>query len=296
MTTNVTYWVASHLTGIFEIVDQATDLLLKGSRGAGISIDRGVTTTVSASENPDIHVYFDGKSILIEEAAITSKIIDLVLPQEDHSYFRVEHNFEVPLSAGYGASAAGALGCAFALNDFFHLGHSELDLFHIAHQAEVQLKSGLGDILGLYQGGLEIRTKPGAPRLGKTIAFTNDQEWKLATISFGPISTAKILSDPEKRGIVSCVGHSVLKDLLQNPTFSEFIRQSQQFTESVGLMSLELREFSSSLPRDIESAQIMLGNSLFLFYKDQEVLDEIQRFNTDVIQEEICQETVIRRK
>jgi pantoate kinase len=87
-----------------------------------------------------------------------------------------------------------------------------------------------------------------------------------------------------------------MKDLLQKPTFTEFIRLSQRFTESVGLMSPGLRKFTNSLEKRIETAQIMLGNSLFLFYKEQEVLDELQRSIPDIFQEEICQETVIRRK
>jgi pantoate kinase len=38
LTNDVSYWVASHLTGIFEIRDESNDLLRKGSRGAGLSI------------------------------------------------------------------------------------------------------------------------------------------------------------------------------------------------------------------------------------------------------------------
>ena len=296
MTKKVTYWIASHLTGFFEIVDQASDPLLRGSRGAGLSIGRGVTTSILASDDPNIQIYFDANIIGYEKAAITTKVIDLLLPQHEKKHFQVQHQFEVPLSAGYGASAAGALGCAFALNDFFNLGYSKLALFQVAHRAEVLLKSGLGDILGLYQGGLEIRTKPGAPGFGETMAFTNEEEWKLATTSLGSISTADILSDSEKREVVSCTGYRGMRDLLQKPTFTEFIRLSQRFTESVGLMSPNLRKFTNLLDKGIETAQIMLGNSLFLFYKEQAIIDDLKHSTSGIIQEEICQETVIRRK
>ena len=296
MTSNVTYWVASHLTGIFEIVDQAADFLQRGSRGAGISINRGVSTTISESDSSDVSIFFNKKSITAEAAAITSKIIDLILPENARNHFSVNHDFEVPLSAGYGASAAGALSCAFALKDFFDLDYSDLKIFQIAHQAEVLLKSGLGDILGLHQGGLEIRIKPGAPGIGETTYFTNEEEWKVATLSFGEISTASVLTDQEKRGTVSCAGFHSMKDLVTNNTFMEFIRQAKIFTESVGLMSAELKSFTSSLPKEIESSQIMLGDSLFLFYKDQDVLDELKKKEDKIIQEDICQETVKRRK
>jgi len=40
-----------HLTGFFQICDESTDPLHVGSRGAGVSLSQGVTTTVKIDES-----------------------------------------------------------------------------------------------------------------------------------------------------------------------------------------------------------------------------------------------------
>ena len=79
MTDAVSYWVASHLTGIFEIRDGSKDLLRQGSRGAGFSINRGVITTVERVSRPNVEIYFDGYKKTSIEAAVTTKVVKILL-------------------------------------------------------------------------------------------------------------------------------------------------------------------------------------------------------------------------
>jgi pantoate kinase len=296
VTSKVTYWVAGHLTGIFEIKDSSENTLEKGSLGAGLSIKRGVQTSVSYNEQPNVDIYFNNEKTHSTYSAVTEKVIELLVPIKDRTHFRINHDFEVPLSTGFGASAAGALGCAFSINDYLHLNRSKIELFQIAHQAEVLQRSGLGDIIGLFQGGLEIRTKEGAPGYGKTTTFRNEKDWKLATISFGSLSTSDILSDPHKRQIINASGHKMVQQLVKIPTFSEFIHLTKKFTRSASLMSLNLQEFIATLPEGIEASQIMLGDSLFLFYQEDDVLDDFAKNKSSIKKEEICQDTVKKGK
>jgi pantoate kinase len=291
---DVNYWVASHLTGIFEICDQSTDPLLQGSRGAGISINRGVSTKVSYSEIPEVQVFFNGEKISPQDALVTTKTIELLLLPQKREHFRIDHFFEVPLSAGYGASAAGALGCTFALNEYFNLELSEIEMFQLAHQTEVSLKTGLGDIIGLYQGGLELRSKAGAPGIGKTRELVIDEEWKVATLSRGPLSTTSVLTNPKKRDSVNSAGRCLISDLINSPKYSEFISKTEYFSQKVDLMSLELKNIASQVPDEIKTAQIMLGDSLFLFYQDKDVLESLLSSFPEIITEEICNQTVRR--
>jgi pantoate kinase len=296
VTSKVTYWVAGHLTGIFEIKDSSENTLEKGSLGAGLSIKRGVQTSVSYNEHPNVDIYFNNEKTHSTYSAVTEKVIELLVPAKDRIHFQINHDFEVPLSTGFGASAAGALGCAFSINDYLRLNRSKIELFQIAHQVEVLLKSGLGDIIGLFQGGLEIRIKEGAPSYGKTTAFHNEKNWKLATISFGSLSTSDILSDPHKRQLINSSGHKMVQQLIKIPTFSEFIRLTKKFTRSASLMSLNLQEFITTLPEGIEASQIMLGDSLFLFYQEDDVLEDFAKNKPSIKKEEICQNTVKKGK
>ncbi|MFW9928175.1 MAG: hypothetical protein ACFFD1_02160 [Candidatus Thorarchaeota archaeon] len=201
MPSKASYWVASHITGLFEILNRKGSPLNQGSRGAGFSINRGVITTVKINENTDqLKIFFDNKEIKPKYALISSKIINLLVPPKKKNMIEIYHEFEIPIGAGFGASAAGALGLAFCLNKTMNLGYSALKLWQTAHIAEIECKSGLGDVIGLYQGETEIRYEPGAPGIGKTENFLlpNKNE-NIITINFGKISTAEILSSKNKR-------------------------------------------------------------------------------------------------
>jgi len=293
---DVSYWVAAHLTGIFEIRDNSDDLLEKGSRGAGLSINRGVSTTIRQTKDQKVEIYFDGIKKSSSEAVVTKCVIDLMLQSHRSNNFQIYHDFEIPLSSGYGASAAGALGTAFAINDMFDMDKSELELFQIAHTAEVITKSGLGDVIGLHQGGLEIRLKEGAPGIGKTMSIDKDEDWKVATFNFGPLSTFEVLSNPQKRRSINNAGRELVSKLLSRPTFGYFIQLAQLFTQKVNLWSSRLQKCVENLPSDIFWAQIMLGEGLFLFYRDKCDLEQIKFPTSNIAEENICQQTVVKKR
>jgi len=292
----VSYWVASHLTGIFEIRDNSKGLLRKGSRGAGLSINRGVITTVRKTTDPGYKIFFDGKTRPETEATVTKQIIELLLPKTERSNLRIEHIFQVPLSSGYGASAAGAVGTAYAINDLLELGLTQLELFQIAHRAEVLMKSGLGDVIGLYQGGLEIRLREGAPGVGETIPFKNVDGWKVATVHLGTLPTSGVLSNHHKRKIVNNAARDVISELKLSPTFSNFIKQSVAFTINANLWSNKLRECIRKLPESVIGSQIMLGEAFFIFYHDDSDLEDINIFDSQIHPETICNNTVVKRE
>ncbi|UCG90761.1 MAG: hypothetical protein JSU57_03245 [Candidatus Heimdallarchaeota archaeon] len=296
MTDDVSYWVASHLTGIFEIRDGSNNLLYQGSRGAGLSINRGVITTVRRTKRFNVEVFFDGVKKAAKEAAVTIRVLEILIPENQRSNLNIIHNFEVPLSSGYGASAASAVGTAFALNDLLELKLSELELYQVAHKAEVLTKTGLGDVIGLYQGGLEIRLKEGAPGIGKTIKINTSDEWNVATVHLGTLSTSEVLSNPQKRKAVNDAGRKLISELISNPHFLNFIELSAIFTERANLWSPKLKEYITNLPQGVIGSQIMLGEAIFLFYRDKTALLQIEIPNAQIIEETICKNTVMKRE
>ena len=294
VTQDISYWVAAHLTGIFQIKDEYNDLLRCGSRGAGVSINRGVITTVRKSKNSSVKYFFNGIETERGKALVSSKVVEILIPRTKQTGFRLDYKFEIPISSGYGASAAGAVGTTFAINDLFDLGLSDLELFQVAHKAEVLTKSGLGDVIGLFQGGLEIRIKEGAPGIGKTIPIIDSDNWKIATVHLGPLITSKILSNPQKREAVNVAGEKLIINLISNPTIENFILSAAEFTEKVNLWSSRLKKYIKSLPKNIIGAQIMLGESLFLFYQRESDLKLSNIPHNMINKETICQQPVLK--
>jgi pantoate kinase len=289
------YWVAAHLTGIFQIKDESLDVLHRGSRGAGVSINRGVTTTISKTKSSHIEIIFNGIKKAASEAVVTSCIIKLLVSDPESLKLQITHNFEVPLSSGYGASAAGALGTAFALNDVLELGLSEIECFQTAHKAEVLSKSGLGDVIGLYQGGLEIRMEEGAPGIGKTIPMSNNTDWKVATVHFGTLPTSEVLTNASKRKIINKFGSEAISKLVSDPHFGNFIQLSSIFTNEVELWTPRMKDQIQNLPSSVTGAQIMLGEAFFIFYRHESDLKKINIPDSQINKETICQTTVVRR-
>lgn len=288
------YWIAAHLTGIFEIRDQAPNILKKGSRGAGLSIQRGVTTSILDNEKSKPEIHFNGKNQPLSDLMVSVQVMNLLLPPEEQQNFIINHSFDIPIGGGFGASAAGALGAAFCINEFFDLGFNDLTLYQIAHKSEVLTKSGLGDVIGLYQGGLEIRIREGAPGYGETVGMKKDQNWKIATISFGGLSTSRVLSDSTKRVKVNSIGAGLIDQLLLNPTLSNFVKLANKFTLGVQLWSENVKKVILNLPNNIIGSQIMLGDSILLCYQNDDDLNDLKLKSDLLRSEEICYNTLQR--
>ncbi|MFW9778848.1 MAG: pantoate kinase [Candidatus Heimdallarchaeota archaeon] len=296
MGTSASYWVASHLTGLFAIKDGNDEILSRGSIGAGVCINRGTVTTVTRTDHASLEVYFNGVKTPLSIATVTKRVLDLLFERDSQQGIRIEHRFGIPISSGFGASAAGALGTAFAANDAFDLGFSRIRLFQIAHLAEIYSNTGLGDIIGLYQGGAEVRIKQGAPGVGQTIAMTNRDSWKIATIHIGHLATPKILSDHRKRRAINLAGEQLIEKLISEPDFGNFVGLASQFSRKLNLWSKALIGISELVPPEVVTAQIMLGDALFLFYKPGTDLETLSNLDSSFKKETICQQTVVRRE
>ncbi|MFW9855676.1 MAG: pantoate kinase [Candidatus Thorarchaeota archaeon] len=296
MGTSASYWVASHLTGLFAIKDGSDEILSRGSIGAGVCIDRGTVTTVTKQDHSSLEIYFNGVKTPLSTATVTKRVLDLLFERNFRHGIQVDHNFGIPISSGFGASAAGALGTAFAANEVYDLGFSRIKLFQIAHLAEIYSNTGLGDVIGLYQGGAEVRTKPGAPGVGQTITMTNRDNWRMATIHIGHLVTPKILADQDKRKAINLAGEQLIENLISDPDFGNFVSLASQFSRTLNLWSRTLIGISEMVPPDVVTAQIMLGDALFLFYKPGIDIKILSDLDPSFKKETICYQTVVRRE
>ena len=287
------YWVASHISGLFAIYDENIDPLKRGSRGAGFSISRGTTTSVRFSEDNENHFFFNRKEVDVKRANISSFVLNRFLKlarSNNHRDFGVSihHEFEIPLYAGYGASASGALSCAFALNDLLKLSLNEQDIYQIAHIAEIIEGGGLGDVLALSKGGWEFRTLEGAPFIGKAENILKNQ-YKVATISFGEMSTKSIIKNINWKEKINSVGNLFLQEIINEPTIRNFGLASKQFAVSSMLCTPNVMDFMKQHDNEnLIISQIMLGDGIFILYKDADDLPD----HPNLVKEIICYSTV----
>lgn len=247
-------FVPGHITGLFT-VHRDEDPRKAGSRGAGLTLTDGVRVTVSPAEETTVRV--DG-----EEAVVDS--VDRVLAEFGVDA-AVQIRTELPLGMGFGLSGGMALGTALAANDAFERAHTENDLVAIAHEAEVEAGTGLGDVVAQARGGMPIRKKPGAPPHGELDGIPARGRVEFLTVD--ELSTPDVLR--EKPDVITAAGTDALQFLEDRPTREQFMDASQQFAREVGLLTPELEAVIDSVAATGGTASMaMLGETAFAFGTD----------------------------
>ncbi len=251
-------FVPSHITGFFA-AHRRGEPHLAGSVGCGLCLSLGATTTIeSAPHIHDTEIYLNG---VLSEAPVSRYVVEKLAKEP----VQVKTELQMPFGAGFGASGAGALGAAYALNSAFDLGLTANGAAAAAHEAEVMNRTGLGDVIAQNAGGLVVRLQPGAPGIGR-IDRIPVPPLPISYVVRGPLSTSQVLSDEKVMTAVNAAGEAALKELLKKPTFTNFLQQSRCFTVTSGLASdwalqaVEAVEASGGM-----AGMIMLGDAVFAF-------------------------------
>jgi len=261
-----------HLTGFFQICDEAEDPLLRGSRGAGFSIDMGVHTKVRVepSKNVIISVVMNGRAT--GEAVASENVIRRMLDMaEEPQRVEVTHEIETPIGSGFGSSGGGAITIALAMNDALRLGLSYVDASRVAHLAEIECKTGLGTVFAATQGGFGVLHKPGAPGIGESIKYNRSDELAAFCVHFGPISTSEALSDPDLRRRINDRGGNFVDEIKGNLGPRRFMELSREFTDYVGITTPRLKAVLDAADEaGVPCSMAMFGEALFsLVEKDE---------------------------
>jgi pantoate kinase len=233
-----------HITGFFQIFDETVRALDAGSRGAGVSLSRGVETLVKVKRSAKNCSKVSINGIASESAVVSERVLNAFRSRFklENLETLVDHHVQVPLGAGFGTSGAAALSLALALNEAHGLGLPKIEAAQIAHVAEVECKTGLGTVIAETFGGAEIRVKPGAPGIGEIEHVGVPKDTVVACLVFGPLSTKKLLSDQEIRKRVNELGGKLVDRLVEEPNIANFMKLSRQFAEHVGLMTSKIRK------------------------------------------------------
>lgn len=288
------FYVPSHITGFF-VPYFSDDILKSGSTGAGVSLSKGLKTKISVKEgNGSIEVILNGIYIKNDKAPVTLNCITLI-KERYGTYFKnkdiqIEHVSDVPVEAGFGASASAALGICFSIRDFISI--SEEECMKIAHETEVKSLSGLGDVVAEIKGGIEIRKTPGA--LGTIDNIPLTQNLEVMAISLGKKKTENILKDPDKLKIIEKHGTSLLDKLIKEPNVEKLMECSKEFTYKTGIMSSEVLDIIEiiSETNTFNAAGIMIGEGAFTFINDNDrskVINSLKDIKGEIIISPIAQ-------
>jgi pantoate kinase len=258
----------SHITGFFEI-RKHNESLLSGSRGAGVTLDQGVLTRVSVEKGEGkLEILVNGQlqknrrfiSQIVKDI-ISNKFPSLNLARLD---ICMDHEHNVPIGSGFGVSAACALGASLGISSCLKLPLTFNQACEVAHLAELELGSGLGDVMGEAHGGIVLRLKEGPPGRGQVDRIMMDRELYVISRTMGEIETADIINSPQHQERINQAGSKLLELLLKNPTPAQFMRLSRKFADETHLMDDELKEIVEIMDEEsLGASMAMLGQTAF---------------------------------
>ncbi|MHA1577311.1 MAG: pantoate kinase [Candidatus Thorarchaeota archaeon] len=260
-------FVPGHITGLFRIHDEHENPLYRGSTGAGFSVSMGTKTSVTIAEHSTLET-----EIKYNEQKIDGPITHTVVKRLSEIYempfkAKVIHQSSLPIGVGFGASGAGALGTALAICNIIDSDLTNEEVAQHAHYSEVINHAGLGDVIAQTVGGLEIRTHPGAPGIGKVMNVNYPQSLHVVLAGATGLDTKDVLTDPTSRVEINNAGGSLVSELIGDPTLDHFIECSREFANITGLMTDRVTTSLKSLD-DFgfdKSSMVMLGDSVFCF-------------------------------
>ncbi|QLG48983.1 pantoate kinase [Natrinema halophilum] len=251
MREEATAFVPGHITGFFS-AHPDEDPTKAGSRGAGLTLTDGVELTVEPATGDESSVVLNGTEINIDPVVTVLETLDATA--------RVEADAELPIGAGFGISGAMALGTALAGNRVFERKLSMNELVTIAHGAEVQAGTGLGDVVAQAHGGVPIRLEPGGPQDNHLDAIP--ERARVEYVSFGGLSTADVLSNDTDQ--LTAAGKQALSRVVEEPTLLSFMYASRLFAREAELLTERVTETIADVSAvDGQASMAMLGETVF---------------------------------
>lgn len=257
--------VGGHITLLFSVNTESSNPDAQGSRGAGICLKQGVDAIANMSPRQDDQasisvtvIDYDGDNAPENCSEIYLRLIEEL--EIDNRFTTKGKNIELsvklglPRSQGLGMSAAGLLAAANALIEASRLVDDDLANL-VAHRTERRLSSGLGDVLALSAGGIELRLEPGSPvNYGKAVGFETELSMILVWSHTEERHTRDYIDDDSWKRAISVAGESAVNRLrvgAWNATrWDDLLLESETFAIKSGLIDEPAR---NKLLKNVES-------------------------------------------
>ena len=262
-----------NISCVFKVIPHA-DATRMHSLGMGFTVKEGVEVIVS--EHRETGVLFNGQNI---NFPTVQAVVDRLTRNTGATGVKVDITSPLPLGCGFGLSGAASLATAYALNELLHLNKDTETLAMVAHVAEVENRTGLGDVCSQYHGGWLVKLKEGAPLVADRLPIT---ERPIYYRYFGPIQTSEVLGNREQTIRINRAADAALS-VLQTLTsstphtglFNACFEVSKRFSVESGLLS-DVRVIETIERIEKEggvASMIMLGNGVFSTHPFEEAVE-----------------------
>ncbi|PVX24300.1 MAG: hypothetical protein CW691_08080 [Candidatus Bathyarchaeum sp.] len=284
------------ITSFFEICDRTPDRKLLtdperiGARGGGFSPENGVLTEVIVDEAKETQAQVFINGLHCPEAETTLAVVEMLTKKTSENYvITIKHDVNIPIGAGFGSSAAGALGAALGLNKVLGTNLTYNQLGKIAHAAEIKAKTGLGTVGPLLYGGCGLTIEPGAPGVSCVDRVPVSVDHRLVIGTFKPHLTKELLSSNEKREQINEWGRKTLKKILADASLENFMKCCKEYAIKTGFATEPVKNLMdlSEKAGAVGAAQNMLGEAVHALVTVDHVDAVYEAFRTVLPEEKI---------
>jgi pantoate kinase len=285
------------ISSFFEICDQThngkpiTDLERVGARGGGFGLQKGVLTQVSVSsaKASRIQVFINGQPA--PEAQTTKTVLQMLLTKTSGAYDVVaNHKIDVPIGAGFGTSAGGALTAGLAFKEALDLPLTFNQVGKAAHIAEIKCQTGLGTVSSLALcGGCVLVVAPGAPGNCVVDRIPITPDYVVVAGIFKSVAKKTVLSSPERRREVNRFGGKTLDAILAEPSLENFLGCCWQFAQDAGFATERIRQLVHLAKEAgaVGAAQNMVGEAVHAVALEENAADVAEAFKQVLPKESI---------
>ncbi len=247
-----------HVTGLFAVHDEDPDPLKRGSRGGGWCIDKGAWASVQETDETVFLVNGEPDDAPVTLAALENMEIDTALA--------VDLRLDLPVGQGFGMSASGTLAACLAASNLF--GLEPETALQAAHKAEVESGTGLGDVIGSWYGGGEVRLQAGCPPHGSSIRVQPPDNTEFLYCVLGDaIDTREVIRNDEWKAATKRHADEAVDRILDNGrerAWESLIEESIGFGSHLGLMPARMLALGQKFPDDVQWGQCMLGSTVWI--------------------------------
>lgn len=209
-----------------------------GARGGGFILSKGVHTRARAKPSDEALVHVTINGVVAPEAKVTREVCRILLDRVETRYaVIIDHRIEVPIGAGFGTSAAGAVSTGFALARAIGLHLTLNQIGQLAHVAEIRCATGLGTVSGVLRGGVILILEAGAPGYDYVDWLPLDPSYRIVAASFAPIPKENILFSRNVLSVVNEEAEKVMRQVQEEPDPALFLKLCYRFAQKVGFMT-----------------------------------------------------------
>ncbi len=245
-----------HISGYFRPVTGKTPAET-GSLGAGIVIHEGVEASVSAADETTVTVLQLGPDDAVLARLDSSPPVAWLLDRMGVKA-SVLTRCRLPISAGFGLSAAALIATALAAGSLLPDPPGLMACATLAHEAEIIHKTGLGDVAAAIGGGRDCRLSPG---VGGRIRRWHDVTEPIYAVTLSSLDSPSVLSSQDRLDAVISAWPGKCPD-----TVLELFALSRAFARDSGLVLPEVGEVLSECDRaGVPASMTMLGNGVFAY-------------------------------